>query len=162
MDAGLPFLMLHENDDTFGGCPFARFFETTPKVPPEKEWPIHCVGPRSGGLLQLTSAYLLTMAILSYQDLTVRGLYKQLALALYSGPFWSVSVALVAKFLGARRVSWLLCLSRAQGTFVPAAAKRDRLSAEAMAARASAEHTAAVTGRTEAVTFRTLTDPLEC
>ena len=103
------------------------------------------------------------MAILSYQDLTVRGLYKQLALALYSGPFWSVSVALVAKFLGARRVSGLHCHSRAQGTFVPAAAKRDRLSAEAMAARASAEHTAAVTRRTEkAVTFRTLTDPLEC
>ena len=29
----LPLLMLHENDVANGGCPFARFFETTPKVP---------------------------------------------------------------------------------------------------------------------------------
>ena len=38
-----------------------------------------------------------------------KGLYSQLALALYSGPFWTVSVALVAKSLGARSVDGLLC-----------------------------------------------------
>ena len=26
-------VMVHENDEAAGGCPFARFFETTPKVP---------------------------------------------------------------------------------------------------------------------------------
>ena len=35
-------------------------------------------------------------------DLITDGLYKALALALYSGPLWPVSVALVAKALGAR------------------------------------------------------------
>ena len=38
-----------------------------------------------------------------------KGLYSQLALALYSGPFWTVSVALVAKSLGARSVDGLHC-----------------------------------------------------
>ena len=35
------------------------------------------------------------------QDLIANGLYKALALALYSGPFWPASVALVAQALGA-------------------------------------------------------------
>ena len=38
-------------------------------------------------------------------DLIADGLYKALALALYPGAFWPVSVALVAKALGARAVS---------------------------------------------------------
>ena len=41
-----------------------------------------------------------------------KGLYSQLALALYSGPFWTVSVALVAKSLGARSVDGLHCRRR--------------------------------------------------
>ena len=36
-------------------------------------------------------------------DLIADGLYKALALALYPGSFWPVSVALVAKALGATR-----------------------------------------------------------
>ena len=28
----MPLLMLHENDEANGGCPFARFFETTPQA----------------------------------------------------------------------------------------------------------------------------------
>ena len=59
--ANFPVLMLHENDETIGGCEFSRFFETTP------------------------------------QDLIVDGLYKALAVALYPGPFWPVSVVLVAQ-----------------------------------------------------------------
>ncbi len=76
-------LLLHENDEANGGCPFARFFETTPQDlinPPKRE-----------GLPK------------------EKGLYSQLALAAYSGPFWTVSVALVAKFLGARRFDGLHC-----------------------------------------------------
>ena len=38
------------------------------------------------------------------QDLLHAGLYKPLALALYSGAFWPVSVALVAQTLGAADV----------------------------------------------------------
>ena len=59
--ANFPVLMLHENDETVGGCEFSRFFETTP------------------------------------QDLIVDGLYSALAVALYPGPFWPVSVVLVAQ-----------------------------------------------------------------
>jgi len=30
--ADVPLLLLHENDEACGGCPFARFFETTPQA----------------------------------------------------------------------------------------------------------------------------------
>ena len=29
---GFPIVMVHENDETAGGCEFARFFETTPQA----------------------------------------------------------------------------------------------------------------------------------
>ena len=81
LDAEVPLLLLHENDQANGGCEFGRFFQTTPQdlIDPEPHGRSH------------------------------DKLYSQLALALYSGPFWPVSVALVAKSLGARSVEGLHC-----------------------------------------------------
>ena len=54
------------------------------------------------------------------QDLIVNGLYKALAVALHSAPFWSVSLALTAKALGAFEVGGQLWQFRkSQGTFAP-------------------------------------------
>ena len=38
----MPLLMLHENDEANGGCPFARFFETTPQARYTYCGPIYC------------------------------------------------------------------------------------------------------------------------
>ena len=54
------------------------------------------------------------------EDLLIDGLYKALAVALYPGAFWPVSVALVARAMGA---------TKARGGFITALAQRGRGSA---------------------------------
>ena len=67
--------MVHENDPTRGGCAFGLFFDG--RTPDEVLKPL-----LGSGNEQLRG-----------------GIYDDLALALYSGAYWPVSVALVAKAL---------------------------------------------------------------
>jgi len=67
--AGVPVILVHEVDPENGGCPFSRFFETTP------------------------------------QDLISNGLYKTIAIAFPAYPHRSASYALLARALGAVKVS---------------------------------------------------------
>ena len=89
-------LMVHENDETRGGCEFSTFFTVTP------------------------------------QDLIRDGLYKALALALYSAAFWPVSVALVARALGA-----VDSARRFFSVFRTALARRDSTTSAASGAQVS-------------------------
>ena len=54
----MPLLMLHENDEAAGGCPFSRFFETTPQ-------------DLIGGALALTLALTVTLTPAVTVTLTV-------------------------------------------------------------------------------------------
>ena len=93
--APLPIVMAHENDPDKGGCEFAHCLATVPRV---------CGPPACLFLLAVYATLLRPPFLWARQtphDLVTDGLYKALALALQPGPFWPVSVALLAKALGA-------------------------------------------------------------
>ena len=76
------------------------------------------------------------------QDLLAGGLYRALALALYSGPFWPVSVALIAGALGAVERG-------GSGAFRTAKAERSPLASDGASDKASESRTGRPLAREE-------------
>ena len=70
-EARLPIVMAHENDTERGGVPFSRFFETTPQ---ESTSSLCIIARRSELILAPPS-----------QELIAAGLYRDLAIACFSG-----------------------------------------------------------------------------
>ena len=95
--AGVPLLMVHENDPDKGSCEFATFFSTARRSqpPPERTSQPRCLTRACASSRQTPN------------DLIQAGLYSALALALYPGPASLVSCCFVARALSATKASRL-------------------------------------------------------